>query len=256
MNSETNLKISIITVCRNSDATIEKTINSVISQSYKNIEYIIIDGVSTDGTLEIIKKYALADERIKYISEKDSGIYDAMNKGLAMASGTVIGIINSDDIYLPDAIQKSLDNIVKNSAKSGTGLAVSYGLLRKIYADGSFVISGGSPDRLRYGMINHPTYFVTKAVYEKFGYFDTSYRIAADYDFALRLFSSGNVMFIPIDDILVNFSACGISSVDYRVRLEELNIKKKYKLISGSGYIFNRMVIGLLQMKKRMKIKK
>lgn len=102
-------KVSIITPCLNSEETIRDTIESVLGQSYQNIEYIIVDGRSTDRTIEIVKEYASGFEgRLRYISEKDSGIYDAMNKGILQASGSVIGIINSDDWYEPEAVEQAV----------------------------------------------------------------------------------------------------------------------------------------------------
>lgn len=218
------LKVSIITVCFNSAATIERTIKSVVRQSYRNIEYIIIDGNSTDGTLDIVKRYEryISD----WISEPDQGLYEAMNKGIGRASGELIGIINSDDWYECDAVKKVVD------CYEGCGAGVIHGDLGVVFdgIENSYrVAPGGCADDLYFHMIyNHPTVFVKSELYKKHGLFNCSYRLAADYDFLMRLHSAGEV-FHYVPSIIANFQMGGLSSGKkvWRVALEERRIAER-----------------------------
>ncbi len=179
-------KVSIITVCLNSAITIEQTIQSVVGQSYNNIEYIIIDGGSTDGTLDIIKKY---EAHIAYwVSEPDNGIYDAMNKGTAHATGELIAFMNSDDWYAAGAVELAAKNFVK------TGADVLYGEV--VIIDGTTELFM-SPQKVNldrlcyYGMIApHQGIFVRTSLQKKY-MFDLSYRITADFKFLLTLYMEG-----------------------------------------------------------------
>lgn len=204
-----NIKVSIITVSYNSVKTIEQTIHSVLNQSYQNIEYIVIDGKSTDGTCAIIQKYS--DAISYYVSEPDGGIYDAMNKGLRRATGDIIGIINSDDWYESDAV----DKVVNCFAAEGAD--VVHGRMCFIDEKGNCTYSREkSLSHLWHlaGIVLHPTVFVKRGVYDKYGVFNTDYRIAADYDLLLRFYAKG-VHFAYIDKVISNFSAGGISSRNY-----------------------------------------
>lgn len=208
------MKVSIITVVFNGEKTIERTIKSVISQTYKNVEYIIIDGKSTDNTLKIVEKY---HEHIAcLVSESDKGIYDAMNKGILKATGDIVGIINSDDYYAVDTIEKVVDCFVK------TGADVVYGRVNLIYENGYMVASDNPPlEQLNYKMIiQHPSVFVKKSVYSQYGAFNLCYSIAADYDFLLRVYNQG-VKFYYLDEILAYFSMAGTSNKELRTATEE-----------------------------------
>ncbi len=219
-----DVKVSIITVCYNSETTIEKTIESVINQTYANIEYIIVDGGSTDKTLTIINKYSERyNGRIKCISERDEGIYDAMNKGIKMATGQLIGIINSDDYYELDAVE----HIV--SAWNGSGMQILYGLMRKLINGKEDSVLLLSHELLEDRMICHPSCFVTADVYREIGMFDKKYQSVADYDFMLRAFRSKEVFFKPVYKILANFNAGGVSGslVGYRENLKYLREQGK-----------------------------
>ena len=171
-------KVSIVTVCLNSAKTIERAILSVITQAYKNVEYIIVDGGSTDGTLNIIKKYA--SNISKWISEPDKGIYDAMNKGIAMATGDLVAFLNSDDWYNDDAIE-----YVANQAESSNAEIFCYevnvwegDVLQKSRSNLTKDIAN-----LRIRMIfNHQGVFAKRKLFEEFGLFNTKYIIASDYD--------------------------------------------------------------------------
>lgn len=200
------MKVSIITVCFNADDTIEQTIRSVFAQTYKDIEYIVVDGMSTDITLDIVNKYKHMIAHI--ISEKDSGIYDAMNKGIKIASGDIIGILNADDWYESDAVE----NVVRCFEQSDAEI---------VHGDVNYIWASGKTQRSVYEnnnslwhsmVVKHPAAFVRKEIYEKFGVFDTSYRIAGDYEFVLRCYSNG-VRLHYLNKILTNFRMSGISNV-------------------------------------------
>jgi glycosyltransferase involved in cell wall biosynthesis len=180
------MKVSIITVCYNSVTTIEQTFQSVFSQDYPNIELVVVDGGSTDGTLEIIDKYE--DQIGQKISEPDDGIYSAMNKGLALATGDVIGTLNSDDFYSSDSIISDVVRELSNGsvdAVYGDVAIVSPKNTSKIiryYSSKSF-----RPEGLAHGyMPAHPTFFTMKQFYQNQGGFKTDYVIAADYELLIR----------------------------------------------------------------------
>lgn len=213
---ETKPLISIITVVYNGEKYLEETIQSVINQTYDNVEYIIIDGGSTDGTLDIIKKY---EDQIDYwVSEADKGIYYAMNKGLQLSSGKVIGIINADDWYVEDAIEKSIELLEK------TGQDYSIGNIKKVPS--SIISKPINPlvDNVIYSgmMYPHIGAFIKADVYRKIGLFDIRYRIAADFDMALRIHLN-QFKAVMIDKTIAIFSDGGISS-DTRAKKENLMI--------------------------------
>ncbi len=201
--------VSIITVCYNSEKYIEKTIQSVLNQTYDNIEYIIIDGKSTDNTVDIIKKYENQIDFWK--SEEDKGISDAFNKGLRKANGEIIGILNSDDWYEKEAIQTVIDLYSK------TGKDFYVGALRYWENDHCF-ISYPDPryaEKITYCMprLNHPASFFKKDVYDEIGLFDTDMDYAMDYDFFLRATESGKKGCLT-KEILSNMRLGGASDTD------------------------------------------
>ena len=215
-------KVSIITVVYNNARTIEQTIRSVLSQTYQNIEYIVIDGGSTDGTVEIIRKYL--DWIDIFISEKDEGLYYAMNKGIGLASGDIIGILNSDDKYIENAISLVIDHYKNRKADVlyGNALVVDSAVKSRMYI-------GSDIEELWYRMaIPHPATFVKRDIYVKYGIFDTQYQIAADYDLILRLYSNG-VKFDHIDNTLTVFRSGGISTLKaWECNEETWQISMKY----------------------------
>ena len=219
--------ISIVTVVYNGEKTIEQTINSVLNQSYPNIEYIIIDGDSNDGTMQIISKYK--DKIAHIVSEKDKGIYDAMNKGISLASGDIIGLLNSDDYYESD----SIENIVKHYKP---GLNIYYGALRSIDENDVTFITPATDNvsKLARGMvINHPTMFVNQEVYQKLGKFSLNYKIAADWDFTLRCYKR-EVNFVKIYKVLCNFRIGGASGIITKKYLKEMSTIRKSNKVIGS----------------------
>jgi glycosyltransferase involved in cell wall biosynthesis len=186
------MKVSIITVCFNSEKTIEDTFQSVRSQTYSNIEYIVIDGLSDDNTNELVKKYS--DIVAIHVSEKDSGLYDAMNKGISLASGDIIGILNSDDVLSEYNLRKPT----------------------RLYSSKVF-----SKRMIRYGiMLPHPTFYVRKRCYEDFGLYKTNYRVAADFELLARFMSKGIIIYrLPF--ISVKMREGGISSSGFIWRVHQ-----------------------------------
>lgn len=222
--------VSIVTVCFNSERTIERTIKSVLSQTYTNIEYIIIDGKSTDRTLEIIRKYKNKfNNNLTIVSEKDNGIYDAMNKGIKLAKGKVIALLNSDDWYEDNAIEIVMQNYRDQSA------CVIYGMLRNFKDGKEHSIQFLNSDFLETEGMCHSSCFISKMAYEECGLYDVQYKIVSDFDLLLRMKKKG-IKFIPIYKILTNFTMGGASS-QYGI-LKELNlIRYRYKIISRGKYI-------------------
>ena len=215
--------VSIITVVYNGASTIEQTIQSVINQTYKNIEYIIIDGASNDGTQDIISKYN--DNIALFVSEKDNGIYDAMNKGIGLANGEIIGIINSDDWYETDAVE----NTVKAFSKS-TSISVVYGDINLVESNGEIRKHNQVPfAHLSYEMsVSHPATFVKRSVYEKYGHFDISYKIASDFDLMNRFYNN-RLQFAHVRRIISNFRLSGISNTQKDIcHRETSTIIEKY----------------------------
>jgi len=224
LNSEDEMNkshplVSIVTVVFNGEKHLEQTIQSVLSQTYPNVEYIIIDGASTDNSVSIIKKYS--DQLAYWISEPDKGISDAFNKGIHKATGEIIGLINADDWFEIDAIEKVVDAIKNHD--------VVYGNMAYWKNGSKDVIVHGRHDYLNNEMtVNHPTVFVKKKCYEQYGYFDTAYHFAMDYDFLLRL-KINNCRFIHIPDVLSNMRWEGASDTQwYKACKESLKIKNKY----------------------------
>ena len=223
-----DMLVTIITVCYNSEKTIAQTIESVLHQTYPDIEYLIVDGKSSDGTMKIVEDYRTAfGGRMKAVSEPDNGIYDAMNKGIHMASGELIGIINSDDFYEHDAVEKMVKVYRKGMC------AVLYGAVRNLVDGREESVSILSHEFLDRRMIGHPACFITKSAYDKYGLYDTKYCSVADYDLMLRYRDSGGVEFVPVYEIVANFRSGGMSS-SRRAYFDLLNLQRDYRMI-GKG---------------------
>jgi glycosyltransferase involved in cell wall biosynthesis len=185
------MKISIITVCYNSASTIEKTIQSVAAQTYKNIEYLVVDGNSKDTTVSIIKKH----EGIitKWASEPDKGLYDAMNKGIAMATGDIVGILNSDDTFYSNTVLAAIVDFHKNNT-----IDASIGNIMQHKEDGKVVrvysAKYWTPEKLKIGfMPPHPSIFFRRALFEKLGFYELGFTIGADYELISRFFLKGKI---------------------------------------------------------------
>ncbi len=224
--------VSIITIVYNGERHIEGTIQSVLEQTYPNIEYILIDGGSTDGTIDIVNRYR--DKIAFVLSEKDNGISDAFNKGIKLAHGEIVGIINADDWYEKDAVASVVNQIGDND--------VTYGDLRLIKnGKTDFILKGDHHYIEREMTINHPTVFVRKKCYDQFGMFDEQYKCAMDYDLILRLWVNG-CRFKYIPQVISNMRMEGFSNAQWLVGCEEtLLIKNKYlpkKKIGNSLYFY------------------
>ena len=234
MKENTFPKLSIITVTYNSEKYLEQTILSIINQKYPNLEYIIIDGDSSDNTIEIIKKYE--DSITYWVSERDNGIYDAINKGILVSTGKFIGIINSDDWYEENAFNLILDNILNENSE------IIHGVLRLWDNENIIGLQGYTSNFLENGMISHPTCFINRDLYINISLYDTQYRIAADYDFMLKCYLTNKIKFSYQENIIANFRLSGISNNDTKLRRKETNeIMYKYKLINKKSYFFNKL---------------
>ncbi len=226
--------VTVITVVRNGEGTLERTIRSVLDQSYGNLEYIIIDGGSTDGTLDIIRKY---DNRIAYwVSEPDKGIYDAMNKGVAMATGDLVALLNSDDYYEPGALQIVVDAYRRCGAETQTIIYGDYSIL-----DDRLCVKTQFRSDLRFwrGMsICHQAMFVSRDIYRTVSY-DTSLRLAADYAFLVDAIRSG-VRFVPTNTFLVVFGNAGASYTHVLASYREILsvLRKRFGLFGRYLWMF------------------
>jgi glycosyltransferase involved in cell wall biosynthesis len=211
--------VSVITVVFNGEKYLEQTIQSVLQQTYSNFEYIIIDGGSTDRTLDIIRKY---ENKIDYwLSEVDRGIADGFNKGIEAACGEIIGIINADDWYEPYAIATAQQLLGKND--------IIYGNLRLWNEHKLDRIVTANHKRLKREMtIQHPATFVRNTAYQRWGNFNLTYRNTMDYDLMLRFFLKG-AQFVYVDSVLANMRRGGISQSGWHKALKEVyDIKKSY----------------------------
>lgn len=240
---QTKVKISIITICRNSTKTLKRTLNSVLDQSYDNFEYIVVDGASTDNTVDIIKEYEtpFKARNIPYswLSEHDKGIYDAMNKAIEMTSGEIIGFVHSDDYYEPDALET-----IANANKMQPAVGIFYGFLRQLHENNELVVYRYNYNyylkNTQTGVLSasqHPTCFVKRSVYNKIGKFDLQFKIAADYDFLLRA-RINNIVFFALDKIISNFSMEGASGnmSDYEIFEQRYRVLYKNGLLTDAEY--------------------
>ena len=204
-----NPLVSIITVTYNAQEYLEQTMQSVFAQTYPNIEYLIIDGGSTDGTISIINGHE--SKLSLWISEKDNGIYDAMNKGIGKANGELIGMINAGDCYEPNAVEQ-----VVNAYLKSTDCGIFHGNINMLNSDGSFFkLKKPNPDMSElYKGISffHSTFFVQNSVYKKHGTYDTTFKVSADFDFGLRCYLA-DIKFGYIDQVLADFRLGGFSSL-------------------------------------------
>lgn len=231
------MKVSIITITYNSAATLPRTLESVLRQTCPDIEHILVDGASTDGTRAIIEAYAAEHQNVRWVSEPDEGIYNAINKGIRMATGDIIGLLHSDDVlFSPDSIEKIVDAMENQKAD------VVYGDLQYCKAGKVVRQWRSNPFRaslLKYGwMPPHPTVYVRREVYEQVGLYDEWFHISADYDMLLRIFTSHFVScYLP--QVLVRMEVGGTSNKDTRARLsktqEDYIVLKKNHI--GAGYL-------------------
>ena len=254
------MKISIVTATWNSGKTVEDTIKSVLTQTYKDYEYLIIDGVSKDDTLEIARRYEpLFEGRMKIFSEKDKGIYDAMNKGFQKASGDVLMLINSDDLFArPDAVELAVKEFEKHPEVDG------------VYADLYYVSQNntdnivrvwktGKQRPMRYGWLPaHPTFYIKRECYEKYGYFNLNYPLAADFELMLRFVERYGVKLTYLPEHLVKMRLGGATSKNltniYKQDVETIKAFKENGLPGGNiMYLFWRYLPKIKQFFRKAK---
>lgn len=225
-----DVKVSVITVCRNSEAVICKTIESVLKQSYHDIEYIIIDGLSHDRTVALAESYRESFETkgyiFKLVSERDEGIYDAMNKGISMAAGELVGIINSGDWYERQAVERAVETYKR------TGCDLFYADLRIIKESGTMIKRARLPKRITTKDWNHPTTFIRGAVYEKYRY--ACRGLCDDLDLVMKIQQAGYKVAI-LNEVLADFSFGGASNQKSFSSMVD-RIKEKSRVYRENGF--------------------
>ena len=251
------MKISIITASYNSVKTLADTMESVLSQTYTDWEYIIVDGGSKDGTIDLIRKYEPRfGDKLKWTSEPDHGIYDAMNKGIARATGDVVGILNSDDYYTSTDILSTIAS------------AFSDRNLDAVYGDIHFV-NEGEPNRvvryyssrlfkpfwLRFGfMPAHPSFYARCAVYQKAGLYDTSYKIGSDFEMMVRLFRKHHIRYHYLHKDFVTMRIGGMSTKNIQSRRTLL--AEDVRACRSNGIYTNQFMIALKYLYKILEYRK
>jgi len=238
--------ISIITVSLNSQATINRTIESILNQSYKEIEYIIIDGNSTDNTVKIIESYKQKFEakgfRYKWISEPDKGIYDAMNKGVLIASGELIGIIGSDDWYELGGIKFIANSYINSKSDYIHGNITTYSPLKKTYKN---LKAGSEKEMIKRMSFYHVASFIKKEVYTKLKGYSLDYKICSDYDLVLRIIKNDFVI-SHVNENITNFSYGGVSTSEVAKALKEshlVRINNGYNKYLSTWYYYRALLI-------------
>ena len=249
------MKVSIITVVWNNKETIKDAIDSVLNQTYKDIEYIIVDGASTDGTIDIVNSYK--DKISKFISEKDNGLYDAMNKGIQLSNGDIIGMLNSDDFYIDEFV---ISKVVKEFEDKKCD---------SVYADLVFVkpenldktvryydSSHFTPSKFAYGwMPAHPTFFVKKETYDKYGVFRTDLRIGADFDILARFLYTQKISYSYMKEVFVKMRVGGVSTggikATWLIVQEQLQVCKDNGIDTNIFKIMSKYPKKLLEFIKR-----
>ena len=236
------MRISIITVCYNSEKTIRDTIESVQKQTYKNYEYIIVDGKSSDNTVKIINEY----QNIKLISEKDMGFYDALNKGIKMATGDIVGIINSDDIlYDNNVFQTIVDNYRQDTQIMYANIKYYNEDFTKVVRD---YVSGKKHSNA--WCPAHPSMYIRKEVFDKIGYYNLDYKIVADYDFMVRC-NINNIKYQYVNEYFVKMRIGGISN---GIKGYLKNFKECFVVLKRNGVPFPLINTGIRSIKTILQI--
>lgn len=210
------MKVTIVTVCYNAESTIANTLESIAMQTFEDLEHIVIDGASTDKTLTVVERYG---RRLAHVrSEHDRGVYDAMNKGLLLASGDVIGFLNADDVYADREVLSRVMAIMEHERLDALFGDVEFfrpeepARTVRRYRSSQF-----SPDRIAFGwMPAHPALFLRRRVYERFGLFRTDYRIAGDFEYCARIFRDNTLAYRSLPETLVRMRIGGISTGGWR----------------------------------------
>jgi len=252
------LKVSVITVCYNSEKTIASTLDSIASQTHDNIEHVIVDGGSTDGTINIVKQ-KLRDGDV-FVSEPDEGLYDAMNKGVDLATGNIVGVLNSDDFYESDDAVATVVEMFRHTPEAdlvfGDVVFVSPDNLNKVirlYRAAHF-----RPWKLRFGwMPPHPATFVRKSAYERVGKYRLDMRIAADYDMFVRWLLVAGLKWQYLDRVLVRMRAGGVSTSGIRssIRLNREIVRacRDNGIYTNLIFVLSKIPFKLLELIRRPK---
>ena len=233
------MKISIITVVFNGVSTIKHCIESVLNQDYDSIEYIIVDGNSNDGTKEVIKSYG--NKIDIFLSEPDKGIYDAMNKGIELATGDIIGILNADDFYADQTVISSIAEAFKKTGADGCYADLNYvdgqdeSVIKRKWVSGNY----GPNSFLMGWMPPHPTFFVKRECYKKFGKFRLDMGSAADYELMLRMILKNGIKLAYVPRVTVKMRTGGVSNSTFKNRIEaNKNDRKAWKINDLTPWFF------------------
>lgn len=249
------MRVSIITICYNREFTISKAIESVLNQDYPNIEYIIIDGNSTDGTTEIIQSYG--HKISQFVSEPDKGMYDALNKGLGLATGDIIGLMHSDDEFYDDTVVSQIVATFQNNPTTegvyGDGIYVSNDAEERIIRNrigGTYSLK-----KVKLGWLPlHPTVYLKRTVMEKYGFYNLDFKIASDTELLLRYLYKHQIKMTYINSYFVKMRMGGLSTSYKRVfevLVEDYNIYKFHGLFAFRVVFLKKMVA----LKQYLKIK-
>ena len=210
------MKVSVITAVFNAAGTVEETLLSVAQQTHPDVEHIVVDGASSDATVEIIARHR--DKLTRFVSEPDHGIYDAMNKGLALASGEVVGFLNADDVYADkDVLSRVVDIMERESLDALFGDVEFFKPNDPTRTVRRYRSARFSPDKIALGwMPAHPALFLRRRVYERYGFFRTDYRIAGDFEYCARIFHGNTLVYRSLPETLVRMRIGGISTGGWR----------------------------------------
>lgn len=231
-------KLSILIATYNSAKTLPKALDSILIQDYNNLEVVIVDGVSSDNTINIIRgydsKFSVRNIAYRYISEKDNGIYDALNKAILLATGDYLIVLGSDDYYMMNAF-----SLVFNSGNNINDDVV-YAITQCVDdKNNSLGVIQGHHNNLFNATLNHQSIFIKKSLHEKIGLYSLDYKLASDYDFLIRA-KLNNASFRFIDRVIVNYGTAGASS-NLNLSFENLAIRNKYKLITYKQYLIGKI---------------
>lgn len=236
--------ISLITVSYNSITTIKDTINSVLTQTYPNIEYIIVDGSSTDGTVELIR--SLGNRITKFVSEPDNGVYDAINKGIRLATGDIVGILNSDDFFYDNTVIEKVCECLNHENTDAVFGDVQFfnpskpGNIVRYYSSGNFKTS-----KFKFGfMPAHPSFYAKRELFEKLGYYKTDYEIAADFELLLRFLLINSIKYKYLEMPFVSMRTGGLSNRSFKsnftLNKEILRACKENGIKTNYFYIYSK----------------
>ena len=251
------MKISIVTVVYNGEATISSAVDSVVAQDHPDIEYIVIDGASKDRTLEILKSYG--DKISVLVSEPDKGIYDAMNKGLARATGDVIGILNADDYYTDATVISAVAaELTRTKADSLIGDLIFVNPERLDHIVRFYSSKGFTLKKFEHGdMPPHPTFFVRREVYDRLGNFDTRYRITSDFDLMLRFLYIAKISWTYLPKVMVTMRTGGLTNRGLKSKIklnrEIMASMRQNGLPSGVFRVYSKYFTKLFQLFRRPK---